>query len=252
MSTGKNQLSMRIWVFSIMRNEATLLPYWLRHYTTFAERIIVYDDNSDDGSRELLTNAGVDVRDYPATGIDETVDYALTNSQYKEARGFADWVMWVDGDEFIYHPHLVERLAELAAKGVTMPHVQGYNMCADAPPVGNGQIYEEIYTGVKDNYYSKPEVINPSLEFEWGVGRDSRGMRFADKAVRESDGQPPLKLLHYRWLGRDYFLARNRARYERYCNPKHASNQHQVAENFDGVMSLAWYDKLSRRATRVV
>ena len=45
---------MRIDVYTILRNERIILPYFLRHYGSFADCLVVYDDRSDDGSRELL------------------------------------------------------------------------------------------------------------------------------------------------------------------------------------------------------
>lgn len=38
---------MKIDVFSIMRNEEDLLPYFLRHYETFADRIFIFDSKDN-------------------------------------------------------------------------------------------------------------------------------------------------------------------------------------------------------------
>ena len=42
---------MTIWLYCICRNEARLMPYLLRHYETFVDKLIFYNDQSDDGTR---------------------------------------------------------------------------------------------------------------------------------------------------------------------------------------------------------
>src|ERR1700722_20355846 len=54
---------LRIHVYSICWNERRMIEYFLRHYETFAERIVIYDDDSDDGTKEiLLAHNKVEVR----------------------------------------------------------------------------------------------------------------------------------------------------------------------------------------------
>ena len=54
-------------VYGIVRNEEFLLPYFLRHYETFAYRIFICDDHTTDRTREIAkTHAKVSLLDYPA------------------------------------------------------------------------------------------------------------------------------------------------------------------------------------------
>ena len=44
---------MKIHVYSIVRNDRYILPYFLRHYSTFADRIFIIDDHSTDDTAEI-------------------------------------------------------------------------------------------------------------------------------------------------------------------------------------------------------
>lgn len=203
---------MNTWVYSVMHNEAPLLPYFMRHYQTVADHIVIYDDHSTDGTPELAAAyANVSVRPYPLAGLDDSefVDFAA--AAYPEARGQADWCLWVDADEFIYHPDLRGRLAQYQAQGVTLPHVAGYAMFANAFPVTDGQIYDEVHTGVPYSAYDKPVVFNPALNLRWIAGKHT----LADAGGAERGGAAELKLLHFRHLGERYFTERNARNYAR-------------------------------------
>jgi hypothetical protein len=45
---------MRVHVYTICWNESRVIEYFLRHYEQFAERVVVYDENSTDGTKEIL------------------------------------------------------------------------------------------------------------------------------------------------------------------------------------------------------
>ncbi len=150
---------MKVAVFAVMHNEAAMLPYWLRHYLPLADRVTIFDDHSDDGTPEMAAAFGCAVRPCPGAGLDdqEFVDFAAAT--YPEVRGEFDWCLWVDADEFIYHPDLRGRLAQYQAEGVALPHVAGYAMFANAFPTTAGQIYDEVKVGARAPFYDKPVVF---------------------------------------------------------------------------------------------
>lgn len=203
---------MNLWVFCLLHNEAPLLPYFMRHYQTIADRIVLYDDHSTDGTPQLAAAyAKVSVRTYPGAGLDDSefVDFAAF--AYREARDKADWAMWVDADEFIYHPDLRERLEHYQAEGVTLPHVAGYAMFANDFPSTDGQIYDAVRVGVRYTAYDKPVVFSPNLELRWIAGKHT----LASDGGANRGGEAELKLLHFRHLGERYFAERNARNYAR-------------------------------------
>jgi glycosyltransferase involved in cell wall biosynthesis len=48
--------NMKIWAYAICWNEEVMLPYYLKHYEKFCEKIIIYDNMSTDNSRNIIKN----------------------------------------------------------------------------------------------------------------------------------------------------------------------------------------------------
>lgn len=232
---------MKVWVYTICKNEVKMMPYFLRHYETFCDSIIIYDDKSDDGTRDVIKKCSkAQCRDWPGTHNelrdDEFIDFA--HEQWKEARGKADWVIWVDADEFIYHPNIHQVLERYLAEGVDVPFITGYVMVSDHFPTTNGQIYDEIKTGFRSDEWSKPVVFRKWIR--WCVGRHSLDIGSDFNPVRSSDAV--IKLLHYRYLGLDYVKARNTG--NRYRQPDYTKRQTWGWNNeLDAVgnYTLSWY-----------
>lgn len=230
---------MTVWAYTLCYNEATLIPYWVRHYLTFCNKVVVYlDDDTDDDTGYLAHREGAEVRSYSGNGLDDFAFINFAQEHYKEARGHADWVVWTDVDEIVYHPLIEERLAEYKAYGINLPRTVGYSMLASSPPTGPGQIYDEITRGIPAAEYAKVAIFDPALDLQWTAGKHDA---YAPGAVHD-DGSDPLKLLHYRWLGERYFLERNARNFSR-LNAKNKAAQHgkETYPDFQGKYSPSWY-----------
>ena len=202
---------MNIWTFSLCRNEADIIPFFLRHYGSFVDQINVWDDGSTDGSRELLSaHPKVKLHEWPGgNGIDEDAFLAFAYATYPQACGFADWAMWVDMDEFIYHPRIREILEIERGQFDVLP-TEGFNMMNRGLPEDDGrQIWECVRTGVPAPVYGKPVVFNPCRTIRWNRGKHDLEGEFKVHPERL------LKLLHYRYLGFDYTLAKNQRNFDR-------------------------------------
>lgn len=201
---------MKIHVYTMVWNEEAILPYFLRHYGGFADRIVAYDNQSSDRTPEIL-------RDHPKVEtitldsggvLHEAALMALRNQVWKGSRGDADWVVIADADEFLYHEDVRGYLGACRAAGVTMPLTQGYEMVGDAFPAGTGQIYDEVRAGVIDpsGQYSKLAAFDPGAIVETNY---SPGGHFAEPTGRVAHGgRRDLKFLHYRHFGPDYLARR--------------------------------------------
>ena len=96
----------QILLFTVLRNEAIRLPYFLDYYRRMGiGHFLVIDNGSDDGGREYL-------QDQP------DVSLWLAKGSYREARfgvdwlngllrrhGSGHWCLTVDPDEFLIYPH---------------------------------------------------------------------------------------------------------------------------------------------------
>ena len=198
---------MNLHIHSIIWNEAPLLPYWLRHYERYAEAIFVWDGGSDDGTRELLeAHPLVTVFDQQCLGLDDHY-FTTCFMRYRDLSPEADWCACVAADEFIYHPLLEQRLATIANPKVQLT---GYSMFSDHFPTTQGQIYDEVKWGYRDCWSRKTVLFRPQVTMKWKPGLHNEVS--GDVPVRHTG----IKLLHYRYLGADYYLERTRRNYQRW------------------------------------
>lgn len=199
---------MKIIIFSIIYNQSDILPWYLRHYSTFADEICVWDDFSTDGSRQILQACPkVVLRDWPyRTGIDEDTFLKHAYEWYPLAHPNYDWAIWVDIDEFIYEPNILSILKECLDKGYEVVKPDGYNMTSNGLPIDDGksQLWELVQMGVRGPLYSKPIIFKPSIHIRWTRGKHE--LENCNPKVIQGTG---IKLLHYRYLGYEYTKIRN-------------------------------------------
>ena len=181
-----------------------MLPYFLRHYEQFCERIVVYDNGSDDGSQEIVAAHPLcELRHIDTRGeFHEAALVTVKRETWKQSRQKADWVIACDVDELLHHPHLIEFLSECRRSGITMPVPAGWQMVADRFPTTEGQIYDEVHTGFPDTQFSKRAIFNPSAiqEIIYGPGCHEA---LTKGDVREC-ADPALRILHFKYLGLEY------------------------------------------------
>lgn len=205
--------AMKILIFSMTHNNVDIIGFFLRHYSTFADEISVFDDHSSDGTRQLLqANPKVIMRDWPhGTGIDEPLFLAHWREWYPKARGAFDWVFLVDSDEFIVHPNVRALLEVHQNHGTEVLQPEGHNMTCEGVPKDDGrQIYEIAPMGVRAPVYSKPVVFRPHIDINWNLGKHA--LEGCNPVVKTD---PKLKLCHFRYLGEAYTRAKNAKNYAR-------------------------------------
>jgi hypothetical protein len=125
----------------------------------------------------------------------------IKSNAYREYSRNADWVIVCDCDEFLYHPDLMRVLAEYKVQGVTVPRIEGHDMVSEVFPAYDGQpltgkvkIGSDVYAPMCKNI-----VFDPSIDAEYGIGGHSfRANNFI------SSPNADLKLLHYKFLGKEY------------------------------------------------
>ncbi len=199
---------MKIDVYSIMRNEIKILPYFLRHYETFADRIFVWDDGSDDGTREILeAHPKVTILPLNLGRCDDDYFVAHLWPQYRKSRGYADWVICVDADEFVYHPNILTRLEELGQQGIRRVYCYGFTMYHPEFPITTGQIYDEVKLGVADKWSSKLVLLDPELNMRWSRGRHRYSHLGGNVTAMFDTG---IHILHFRYLGWEYYMERTK------------------------------------------
>jgi hypothetical protein len=205
-------------VYAVCYNETVLLPYFLRYYTSLADKVVIFDASTDPSAAAMVSRFGNVVR-IPSSEVrsddhgkmSESILIGLRNEGYKESRGKADWVIVADIDEIVYHPRLLDLLARYKREGTTILRSQGFEMVSSRPPSTEGQIYEEIFLGFRNHYYSKCAVFQPGVDIRYSPGCHSCSP--AGNVVIRHD--PTILLLHYRFLGSNFFCGKYLARQDR-------------------------------------
>lgn len=244
-------MSPKVWVYCVCRDERQIIEYFLRHYCTFAEKIIMYDAASVDGTREIIAACPqAELRDYPgAPGIrdDELLDFA--HNVWLEARCHADWICYVDCDEFVYHPQMLDLLARYLREGVQVPQILGYTMFSREFPTTSGQIYEQIKAGVVDDCWNKPAIFRDMAHFTMG----RHGWDFTISNPRRSR-ECEIKLLHYRGLGEEYVRWRHQRNWARVPDAQRRMHLGTNTDpNYVGHHSVDWFlEVMSRNLPHVI
>lgn len=187
-----------------------MIPWYLRHYERFADRINIWDDRSSDGSAEMLrSHPKVNLQPWPYdNGIDEDKFLEFAYEQYPKAE--SDWVMWVDMDEFIFSEQSMPSVLD-SFKDWEALRPQGFAMTGDLPKVDYGQqLWETCRLGIPSGVYCKPVIFRPSCEIRW-----IRGKHNLENCEPKISYTNRIKLLHYRFMGHDYTLLRNAKNYAR-------------------------------------
>ena len=186
-------------------NEEKILPYTLDYYSIFCEKIFIYDNMSDDNSDEIYKRyPKVEVIKWDSNSEINEINYIkLKTESYKERsrNQNVDWVIVCDCDEFLYHPNLIDVLVDYKNKGITVPKVCGHDMVSEIFPEYDGKLLVDKVKVGSERYQPmcKNIIFNPNLDVNYGIGAHSFNCPNAVFSDEED-----LKLLHYKFLGKDY------------------------------------------------
>jgi len=227
---------MKIIVFTICHNRAFILPFFLRHYESWVDEIAVFDDQSTDGSREILqSHPKVLLREWPHpnSGLDDNLFMEFAYDWYPKAAPHFDWCIWVDTDELVHRSNPREFLAMSDQYDVMT--TAGFNMFGHGLPRDDGrsQLTELLKTGSYAPVYDKAIIFRTSVNIRWSTGK-----LFLESCDGRVTPKPYWKLLHYRYLGRDHTVRTNAQNYERCVGNKNAA--WSCRPDYHGEHSATW------------
>lgn len=199
--------NLKIHLYSICWNEETLLPHFLSYYSSFCEKIFLYDNFSTDKTREIaLTYPSVVFLQYDTQNeIRDDIYLKIKNESWKKSRGNADFVIVCDTDEFIYHNHLSDLLKKFKENRISLIKPVGFNMIHDAAPSAETNIFSSIQYGVRSEDFDKVILFDPNLieEINYASGSHKCNPIGIVKYAEDT-----IKLLHYKYLGLENVINR--------------------------------------------
>ncbi len=202
---------LKMYLYTICWNEEIRLPYFIRHYKQFVDKIIIYDNGSTDKTLDIIRSFPdlIELRTYDTGGeIRNDVYLKIKNNCWKESRGIADFVIVCDMDELLYYDKDIHKyLQYLKENNFTLIEPAGYRMIGDFIPTTEKMIYDEIKFGIKDEQYNKLCMFNPNEIQEINY---EPGCHIAHPIGNIKVEKFNFKLLHFKWLSLEYVIQRNK------------------------------------------
>lgn len=100
---------MSVWAISRVKDEEDIIARTVGQMASQVDHVLIQDNASSDGTREILEGLGVEIEDDPEIAYYQA--RYMTQLAQRAAEGGADWVIPFDADEFWYSPH--GRIADL-------------------------------------------------------------------------------------------------------------------------------------------
>lgn len=274
---------MKIWAYVIAWNEELMLPYYLRHYSQFCDKIIVYDNMSTDGTREIAEQYSmVEIIPFESNGeFNDYIHIELKRKSIQHAKNQADFIILSDCDEIIYHRNIRGFLDDNRDCSVFYP--AGFQMVSnDFPYDLPGQLYDYVQWGEPNPWYVKPMIVNLNLvdDLEWVEGAHELETKYDlgkfyhpvpedIRPVGEYEGhkwgrwqklyeilddfnQVPLKMLHYKYLGSEYVNDRYKQYMVKMSKQNHEKNVGMQYQNaIENNLVQKEIDDIKSKAVRV-
>lgn len=236
---------MIIHTYILCHNEEEVLPYTLKHYGEFSDKITIWDNYSDDKSIEIINSfPNTEVVPFDSGGEfrDDIHLNIKQNWWIEKSRGVADWVIAVDCDEFICSLEkdktVRDVLLENKNKNITIPKIKGYDMLwhGEGAPNLNLPLFSQVTKGIPNWFMDKRAVFNPEISPCYllpgchpGDGRNDCSVSFLDSCPVTPEEEycifsqekatcskePALSLKHFRYVNESHFIKKDTARKER-------------------------------------
>jgi hypothetical protein len=241
---------MTVHLYALCWNEVRLLPYFFRHYDRIVDQYFIADNGSTDGSLEMLRRHPRVVLGHLAPSSSFlAMATAHYNTCWKASRGTADWVFVVNIDEHVFHRRLRGFLRACTRRGESIVVTEGYNMVATSFPTSPRPLWRTIRYGARDPNWDKPQIFAPRRldDINFVPGRHAAT---PTGHVAYATGPAP-KLLHFKYLGLDYLVARHHELRTRISEAEFAQGL-AYQYTWDRARNLEELERHRARAVRVV
>lgn len=213
-----NSISLRkspvVHAYVICYNEEDIIEHTLTHYSSFCSKIFLFDNGSTDSTLQKASKfKKVKVINFDTGGkknnkyhsyikSEEYKNYSRKGGQFTEE--VADWIICVDSDELIYHPRILDVLAEYDLDGVTVPQITGFNIVGEKELTDSPSIIDQYDMAVREPIFDKRAVFKCSFNMPNSPGCHPYGSAF--KYMQEmhdykTSNKHKLALLHYKHIG---------------------------------------------------
>jgi glycosyltransferase involved in cell wall biosynthesis len=190
-----------ITVYTLTYNEEFMLPHFIRHYRSMFPgcRIIIYDNESTDETRNIAFANGCEIRINSTGGKLNDVRYLeIKNNCWKDAE--TDWVFVGDCDE---HLNIDDNeLKRQDRQGASFIRANGWNMVN----MKDDMNFDGIVHGVRAKSYDKIYLFNRAMIRETNYSPGCHGANLVGK-IHESSHT--YELFHYKYVNPEFMVKRH-------------------------------------------
>lgn len=217
----------KIILYTLCWNEIDILPFVIDYWEAMGlDKVVVYDNESDDGSREFLEQYDwIEVRNRPTNGEkDNDAHKKLKDECWKEAVNEYDYIMVCDIDEVLYFPQGIEKVLDKLSEGsYNVLGAHNYALVEDYKPKHiEGLLMHQMglrwypqssnhMSQYKGKGISKFVFFKSNANISWSVGQHI-AYNCKPMVVNEDEC---ISLHFFAGFGVDYKIARNKMQRDR-------------------------------------
>lgn len=132
----------RIGWITLVYNEMEILPYCVRYWQRMADRVIVFDNHSTDGSREYLSQFDwITIETFDSDGHNDIIQKQVKEQAYQKYKDEFEIIIITDADEIFYFSDFRASVALFLSQGCNCMSTELYALCEDAKPLYDDVLY---------------------------------------------------------------------------------------------------------------
>ena len=138
---------MKTLIVTLCKNESALIPFAIKYWQRIADKVIVYDNYSEDNSVELLSKYDfVEVRHFQSPGQQEIIQKELKEKTYLEFKDAFDVIILCDMDELFFFRDYKTSAKRMLDEGYDCMITPIYSLCNDVEPTPSEKLLHQQCT----------------------------------------------------------------------------------------------------------
>ena len=233
------EFPVNIYVYTFCYNNAQILPYIIDYWSKYATKVIVYDNESTDNSKDILSKYNwIEIRLYNTNNkYNPEKIQNIKNQCYKEAIGEADYVMVCNIDEVLFFNNKLFQYLLDCKKANIDYFISKYYECIsrNMPEYKPQELLQTKCKAVIDQKTKKILLFNPSINIAFSNYQYSYNI-----SNNENLQSASIITLHCKMLGVAYmkerqnlYLSRMENNMNLQCALKYGANIDSITNYFN-------------------